>query len=129
MQTDRELNHFVGRNALSLVFWMRQTCVRKVEGEVKLILCHGLIRRKDHGILIPHLLHDALCFVFVRFLLNVSEILRLKQFVLQTFLMRMKNDVVGFDASRNLLFGQQKHRLSLRKTKHEIAESLATDMF
>ena len=50
MQTHGELDHFVGRNALALVFRMRQTGVGKVEGVIQLVLCERLIGWVDDGI-------------------------------------------------------------------------------
>ena len=47
MQTYRELDHVVSRDAFSFVFGMRQTGVGEVERVVKLVLCEGLIRRVD----------------------------------------------------------------------------------
>jgi hypothetical protein len=50
MQTYRELNHVVSRDAFSFIFWMRQTGVGEVEGVVKLVLCEGLIRWVDNEV-------------------------------------------------------------------------------
>ena len=122
METDGELNHLVGGDALAFVFRVGQTCVRKVKGVVKFVLRQRLIGRVDDSITAIDLLNDALGGIFVRLLLDVTEVLGLGTFVTEAFLVAMEHDVVGTDASWYFIFLQEGHCLFLRKSCHEIAE-------
>ena len=48
MHADAEFDHLVGRNAFSLIFWMWQSGVWKVEAVVQFLLCEGRVGRVYH---------------------------------------------------------------------------------
>ena len=82
MYVHREFNHLVSRNTLSLVFWVRQTSVRKSMRLVELFCCHGGEWRVYDNVLIANLLQDSLCTESVRLLLDMPYVLRLRTLVL-----------------------------------------------
>ena len=106
MQTDGELDHFIGRNPFPLVFGMRQSGVGKVERVVKFILCERLIGGIDHSKASIHFLKDALGGILVRFFLDMSEILSLCFFVVETLFVTVQENVVRTDTPRDFLLLQ-----------------------
>ena len=101
MHVDRELNHIVSRNALALIFRVRQTGVGQVERMVEFFGCHRRIRRINNGILAVNLLKQALGMHLVRFLLNMTEIVGLGLLIMQTLLMTVQNNVIRGYSARN----------------------------
>ena len=106
MQTDGELDHLISRNPFSFVFGMRQSCVRKVEGVVQLVLCERLIGGIDHSKASIHFLKDALGGILVRLFLDMSENLSLCLFVLETLFVTVQENVVRTDTPRDFLLLQ-----------------------
>ena len=82
---DREFDHVVGRNPFSLVFRMRQTCIRQVERAVQLFLCHRRIRRVHHHHPVSCMLQDTCSGIAVGFFFDMAEVLGLLPLVLQAF--------------------------------------------
>ena len=99
-----ELDHLVGWDALALVLGVGQTRVGQVEGAVELVLSEWLVGGIDHGEKGLGLLYDGPRLIFVRFLLDVAEVLGLGTLVAETFLVAVEHDVVGTDAAGNLIF-------------------------
>ena len=111
MQIDRELNHIVSRNALALIFRVRQTRVWQVERVVEFFRCHRRIRRIDNGILAVYLLQQTLCVHLVRFLLDMTEIVGFSLLVSQTLLVAVQDDVVRGYSARYLVLLCEIYRL------------------
>lgn len=97
MEIDRELDHFVGRYRLALVFRMRQTRVGKVIGLVHLFRCQRRIGRIDDRKLAVDSLQQSLGMHLIGLFLNMAEVLSLGFLTLQTLLVRVEQDVVVAD--------------------------------
>ena len=91
----RKLNHIIRRDAFSFVFWVGQARVGQVERTVQFALRQGRIRRVDHHRPAACLLPDTCRFVFVRFFLDVAEVLCLLALVGKAFFVREEAHV-GF---------------------------------
>ena len=59
MYVDGMLNHVVCRDALVLIFRVRQPCVRQVIAFVNLLGCHRRVRRVHNGVKTVHFLKQA----------------------------------------------------------------------
>ena len=111
MQIHRELNHLVSRNALALVFWMRQTRIRQVERAVEFIGSHRRIHRIHHCILAIDTLNQTLGLHSVRLLLDMTKVFSLSLFVAQTLLMTMKHNIIGGYTTKNAFLSTKIHSL------------------
>ena len=92
-----ELNHFVSRYHLALVFGVWLSCVRQIVSRIYLRRTHCRVGRVHHDVLSVYFLQYALSVFFVRFLFNVSEVFRLKLLVVQAFFVRVQHNVVSLD--------------------------------
>ena len=91
---DGEFYHLVCRNPLVLVFRMWQSGIWQVVNGVKLSALHWRVRRVHHYVSAAQLLYYPIGVHHVRLLLNHSEVLCLRLFVLQAFLVGVYHDVI-----------------------------------
>ena len=111
MQTDRELNHFVGRNTLPFVFRMGQPGIRQVKRSIQLFCRHGRIGGIDHHIFPIHTLYQSLGVHHIRLFLHIPEILGLGALVAQAFLVTVQHDVLLCYSSGDILLTRQVYSL------------------
>ena len=86
---DRKTDHLVSWwRATLLVFGVRQTRIRKVEGGVNFLLLHGRIRRIDHQQVLRYFLREAAGLYFIRLLLDVFKVGSKRTLIAQAFFVR-----------------------------------------
>ena len=102
MDVDGELDHFVGRDALVLIFGVGQPCIGKTERAVNLLGRHGRVGRMNHDEGIAQWLDEALRVEPVALLLDVLEVFGVCLAVGQALLMAVQHDIFGPYALRNI---------------------------
>ena len=131
---DGELDHFVGRYLLALVLRMRQSGVREVETAIDLLGGHRGEGWIDHGIArvvgffhaytfpLADALEDALRFELIALLLNMAKVGRVEFAVAHTLFVGVEHDIVGADATVDVLLVFERNGLEDGIFTEQLAE-------
>ena len=103
MNINRELDHLISRNTLTLIFRVWKACVRHIKRTVEFFCSHRRIRRIHNSVLPVHTLQQTLRMHLVRLFLDMAEVISLSLTVYETFFMAIKNNVVITYSSRHFV--------------------------
>ena len=130
MDVNRELNHIVSRNALTLILGVWLTCVRQIERCVKLLGSHRRVRWIDNHKPAFYALQQALGMHHIGLLLDVLKVFGLSLFILHALLVRMEYNVAIGNAAKDVFLTREINGLrQVTDITNALASSQSTCQF